>query len=208
MGRAMARPLVSGGARVLVTGRAQASLDDARVQLGEREPLSDVTGSLDDNDALAEIVKDSSGKLDVMVLNAGIGYPIQSPEAGAVYAIGKRDCPHHLSGQRPGLAHVERLRCFAPGKVDEQHAIREEPAGRRTAGRLRPAMVARDPVAVGEARGCEPGQAQPRASARGGLPAPRRARRWDRKGRAGAVGARTMSPTAKTSGKPGRVRSG
>lgn len=68
-----AKLLVDGGARVLITGRTQATLDSARERLGENAVAvrSDVA-SLPDLDALADRVKVEFGTLDALFANAGV----------------------------------------------------------------------------------------------------------------------------------------
>lgn len=74
IGRAIARAYHAEGARVFVTGRRQAQLDEVEAELGPR-----VTGircdvdRLDDLDSLYATVADQAGHVDVLVANAGIG---------------------------------------------------------------------------------------------------------------------------------------
>lgn len=70
IGLATAKALVSGGARVLVTGRTAASLDAARAELGPTaivENSDAVTGIA----ALADRAAAEFGGVDLLVLNAG-----------------------------------------------------------------------------------------------------------------------------------------
>jgi NAD(P)-dependent dehydrogenase (short-subunit alcohol dehydrogenase family) len=73
MGLATAKLFVAEGARVIVTGRTQATIEAAQAELGENAiaMYSDAT-SLSDMDSLAEKVKETFGKLDVLFSNAGI----------------------------------------------------------------------------------------------------------------------------------------
>lgn len=73
IGFAMAKLLVDGGARVVITGRSQARLDGARERLGENAVAvrSDVA-SLSDLDALADQVKSELGAIEALFVNAGI----------------------------------------------------------------------------------------------------------------------------------------
>jgi NAD(P)-dependent dehydrogenase (short-subunit alcohol dehydrogenase family) len=65
--------LVNEGARVLITGRTQATLDSAVERLGERAvAVRGDTGSLADIDALADRVKAEFGSIDALFVNAGI----------------------------------------------------------------------------------------------------------------------------------------
>ncbi|MGW2227971.1 SDR family oxidoreductase [Streptomyces formicae] len=73
MGFAMAKLLVDGGARVVITGRSQATLDAARERLGENAvAVRGDVASLSDLDALAERVKGELGTVDALFVNAGI----------------------------------------------------------------------------------------------------------------------------------------
>lgn len=74
IGLATAKLFISEGARVIVTGRAPATIKAAQVELGVNAIVikSDAT-SLTDMDALAEKVKETFGKLDVLFVNAGYG---------------------------------------------------------------------------------------------------------------------------------------
>jgi NAD(P)-dependent dehydrogenase (short-subunit alcohol dehydrogenase family) len=73
MGFAMAKLLVDGGARVVITGRSRTTLDAARKRLGENAATvrGDVA-SLSDLDDLADHVKDEFGTLDALFVNAGV----------------------------------------------------------------------------------------------------------------------------------------
>ena len=73
MGLATAKLFVAEGARVIVTGRTPATIEAAQAELGENAiaVYSDAT-SLSDMDALAEKVKETFGKLDLLFANAGI----------------------------------------------------------------------------------------------------------------------------------------
>lgn len=72
IGLATARLFINEGARVVVTGRAAATIKTAQAELGDKAIVihSDAT-SLPDMDALAEKVKETFGKLDVLFVNAG-----------------------------------------------------------------------------------------------------------------------------------------
>ena len=73
MGLATAKLFVGEGARVIVTGRTPATIEAAQAELGENAIAiySDAT-SLSDMDSLAEKVRETFGKLDVLFVNAGI----------------------------------------------------------------------------------------------------------------------------------------
>ncbi|MGX1775632.1 SDR family oxidoreductase [Nocardia brasiliensis] len=73
MGFAMAKLLVDGGARVVITGRSQATLDTARQQLGENAiAVRGDVAALPDLDALADRVRSEFDTLDALFVNAGI----------------------------------------------------------------------------------------------------------------------------------------
>ncbi len=73
VGLATAQLLVDGGARVLITGRTQATLDAALEQLGSGAvAVRGDTASLADIDALAERVAAEFGALDLLFVNAGV----------------------------------------------------------------------------------------------------------------------------------------
>lgn len=74
LGLATAQLLADDGARVMVTGRHQETLEDAGRRLGGNAVTvrSDV-GSLPEIDALADRVKAEFGTVDALLVNAGIG---------------------------------------------------------------------------------------------------------------------------------------
>ena len=74
IGLATAKLFISEGARIIVTGRTAATIKAAQAELGDNAIVihSDAT-SLPDMDALAEKVKETFGKLDVLFVNAGLG---------------------------------------------------------------------------------------------------------------------------------------
>jgi len=76
IGLAIARRFVAEGAQVFVTGRRQAQIDAAAADLGPRAVgvRCDV-GNLADLDALFELVTQRSGRIDVLVSNAGEAVP-------------------------------------------------------------------------------------------------------------------------------------
>jgi NAD(P)-dependent dehydrogenase (short-subunit alcohol dehydrogenase family) len=68
-----AKLLVDGGARVLITGRTQATLDSAREQLGpDAVAVRSDVASLADLDVLADRAKTEFGVLDALFVNAGV----------------------------------------------------------------------------------------------------------------------------------------
>lgn len=81
IGFAMAKLLVDGGGRVIITGRSQDTLDEARERLGKNAVAvrGDVS-SLSDLDTLADRVKNEFGALDALFVNAGVArtMPLES----------------------------------------------------------------------------------------------------------------------------------
>jgi NAD(P)-dependent dehydrogenase (short-subunit alcohol dehydrogenase family) len=73
MGFALAKLLADGGARVVITGRSQATLDAARERLGDNAvAVRGDVASLPDLDALADRVKSELGTVEALFVNAGI----------------------------------------------------------------------------------------------------------------------------------------
>jgi NAD(P)-dependent dehydrogenase (short-subunit alcohol dehydrogenase family) len=73
IGLATAQRLVDGGARVIITGRTQATLDTARKQLGTAAiPVQSDAASLARIDELAARVRAEFGSLDALFVNAGV----------------------------------------------------------------------------------------------------------------------------------------
>ncbi|RDI49819.1 SDR family oxidoreductase [Nocardia mexicana] len=73
IGLAMAELLVDGGARVVITGRSQPTLDTARKRLGENViAVRGDVAQLSDLDVLADRVKGEFGTVDALFVNAGI----------------------------------------------------------------------------------------------------------------------------------------
>jgi len=74
IGFATAKLFINEGARVIVTGRAAATIKSAQAELGENAIVvrSEAT-SFTDMDALVAKVKETFGKLDVLFVNAGYG---------------------------------------------------------------------------------------------------------------------------------------
>ena len=75
IGLATAKLFINEGARVIVTGRTTETIKSAQAELGENAIVirSDAT-SLPDMDVLAEKVKKTFGRLDVLFVNAGYGH--------------------------------------------------------------------------------------------------------------------------------------
>lgn len=73
IGLATAKLLVDEGARVLITGRTQATLESARKQLGDNAiAVQSDAASLTDIDSLADRVKVEFGALDALFVNVGV----------------------------------------------------------------------------------------------------------------------------------------
>jgi NAD(P)-dependent dehydrogenase (short-subunit alcohol dehydrogenase family) len=74
IGYATAEEFLSQGARVLITGRKQASVDQAVASLGQgAEGFLADQASLQDAEALAQHVAGRYGKVDILFINAGVG---------------------------------------------------------------------------------------------------------------------------------------
>ena len=76
IGLAIARRFVAEGALVYVTGRRQAQIDAAAAELGPQAVgvRCDV-GDLAELDTLYEVITQRSGRIDVLVANAGVAVP-------------------------------------------------------------------------------------------------------------------------------------
>ncbi|MCG8918805.1 SDR family oxidoreductase [Actinokineospora sp. PR83] len=76
IGLAIARRFIAEGALVYITGRRQAQIDAAAAELGPRAvPVRCDVGNLAELDALYEVVTQRSGRIDVLVANAGGAVP-------------------------------------------------------------------------------------------------------------------------------------
>jgi len=74
IGLATAKEFKSQGAKVVITGRDQETLDSAKKEIGgEVLAVRADTSSLSDIDRLFEAVKDQFGHIDVLFVNAGVG---------------------------------------------------------------------------------------------------------------------------------------
>lgn len=73
IGLATAEALLNGGAEVLLTGRNEQNLDDARRRLGSQAQVvrSDTT-NLADIDALGTLIEKKLGRIDFVFINAGV----------------------------------------------------------------------------------------------------------------------------------------
>ena len=81
IGLATAKEFKEQGARVVITGRDQQTLEDAKRVLGDGvEAVRSDTSNLTDIDRLFAMVKEKFGKIDVLFVNAGVGKfaPIES----------------------------------------------------------------------------------------------------------------------------------
>ncbi len=73
IGLATALAFANEGARVVITGRDQSTLDQAKARLGaDSITIRNDAGQIADADALAEILQQQSVKLDSVFINAGI----------------------------------------------------------------------------------------------------------------------------------------
>src|SRR5882724_1148697 len=81
IGLATAKEFLKQGAKVVITGRKQAAIDEAVRELGGNATgiLAD-TANLQHTDALVAKVKTLYGQVDILFINAGIGtfFPIES----------------------------------------------------------------------------------------------------------------------------------
>jgi NAD(P)-dependent dehydrogenase (short-subunit alcohol dehydrogenase family) len=74
IGLATAKEFKEQGARVVITGRDQKTLDEAKQEIGgDVLALRSDTSSLTDIDNLFNVVKEKFGKIDVLFVNAGVG---------------------------------------------------------------------------------------------------------------------------------------
>lgn len=75
IGLATAKEFVNEGAKVVITGRNQATIDDALQSLGDNViGLKSDVSSLSDLDNLYDIVKKKYGHIDILFANAGIAF--------------------------------------------------------------------------------------------------------------------------------------
>jgi len=74
IGLATAKEFKEQGARVVITGRDQKTLDEAKLEIGgDVLAVQSDTSSLTEIDKLFAVVKGKFGKIDVLFVNAGIG---------------------------------------------------------------------------------------------------------------------------------------
>lgn len=81
IGLATAREFKQQGAKVVITGRDQQTLDDAKQELGgDVLAVRSDTSQLADIDKLFAVVREKLGKIDVLFINAGVGkfVPLES----------------------------------------------------------------------------------------------------------------------------------
>jgi NAD(P)-dependent dehydrogenase (short-subunit alcohol dehydrogenase family) len=81
IGLATAREFKQQGAKVVITGRDQQTLDDAKRELGQDVlAVRSDTSRLADIDELFAVVREKLGKIDVLFINAGVGkfVPLES----------------------------------------------------------------------------------------------------------------------------------
>ena len=81
IGLATAREFQQQGAKVVITGRDQQTLDDAKQELGHDVlAVRSDTSRLADIDKLFAVVREKLGKIDVLFINAGVGkfVPLES----------------------------------------------------------------------------------------------------------------------------------
>ena len=74
IGLATAKEFKEQGARIVITGRDQKTLDEAKREIGgDVLAVRSDTSSLTDIDKLFNVVKEKFGKIDVLFVNAGVG---------------------------------------------------------------------------------------------------------------------------------------
>ena len=77
IGLGIAQKLLNAGMRVAISGRSEASLEEAKEHLGNVEDvltiISDVTTPMEEEQAVQSIL-DQWGQLDVVIANAGLGH--------------------------------------------------------------------------------------------------------------------------------------
>jgi NAD(P)-dependent dehydrogenase (short-subunit alcohol dehydrogenase family) len=72
IGFATAKEFIAQGAKVIITGRTQSTLDEAVKALGENAiGIRSDASKIKDTEALAEQVKSTFGKIDILLVNAG-----------------------------------------------------------------------------------------------------------------------------------------
>eukprot|EP01136_Pigoraptor_vietnamica_P001310 Opistho-1_new@27770 len=83
IGLAAAKAYAAEGARVLITGRDELALQQARAELGPRAlALRNDAGNLDDARALAASLASQEIQLDAVFINAGVAKFAVFPEVG------------------------------------------------------------------------------------------------------------------------------
>src|ERR1041385_9016330 len=73
IGRGIAQTLIASGAKVAITGRDKARLDQAAKALGAHPIQADVSKESDVQRTMREVL-DKFGDLDILVNNAGLGF--------------------------------------------------------------------------------------------------------------------------------------
>ena len=82
IGLATAKRFVAEGAYVFITGRRQAELNEATVEIGSNvTAVQGDVSNLDDLDRLYREIKGKKGKIDIVFANAGIVETVETPAA-------------------------------------------------------------------------------------------------------------------------------
>ena len=117
-GAGIAEVLKEEGAKVWITGRNEAALEATAQQLGVDAVVADVTNPVDWDRVFAEVV-DSTGRLDILINNAGAGGSIapmaEQTDEGIAQTIAL-----NLTGHLFGCRRAAKVMMEKKSKVTEQ----------------------------------------------------------------------------------------
>jgi NAD(P)-dependent dehydrogenase (short-subunit alcohol dehydrogenase family) len=111
IGLAIARRFVAEGALVFITGRRQAQIDAAAAELGPQAVgVKCNVGNLAELDALYEVVTQRSGRIDILVANAGGAVPallgdITEEQFDSMFATNVKGAVFGVQKAMPLLSH-------------------------------------------------------------------------------------------------------
>jgi NAD(P)-dependent dehydrogenase (short-subunit alcohol dehydrogenase family) len=111
IGLAIARRFVAEGALVFITGRRQAQIDAAAAELGPQAVgVKCDVGNLAELDALYEVVTQRSGRIDILVANAGGAVPallgdITEEQFDSMFATNVKGAVFGVQKAMPLLSH-------------------------------------------------------------------------------------------------------